>query len=269
MVTIAPELELSTITNADTNVDLPCLRWLTSKGIIVSIGHTEATEAQAHAAFAAGASMVTHAFNAMTPMLHRHNGAGVIGAACTADFSGTEAESELLVESKSKSVYVGLIADGVHVSPSVAVALTRMMTDTNSTHNTHTHAHTLTTTATPTPTHSSNAAIHTSAHASEGRVALVSDAVSPYGLSDGRYHDSRWINVHQGTCTLDDGTLAGSTVGLLECAQRLSSWSLDPDGAVTAATVVPRRVMGDDRDVCGILEGCHLSGLLRWTYGSQ
>jgi N-acetylglucosamine-6-phosphate deacetylase len=64
----------------------------------VSLGHSQATAPQAQLAFEQGATMVTHAFNAM-PGLH-HREPGLLGAA--------------LVNSQ---VYCGLIADGQHVHP--------------------------------------------------------------------------------------------------------------------------------------------------------
>ncbi len=65
----------------------------------VSIAHTVANYEQAAAAFAAGASHVTHLFNAMPPFSHREP--GVVGAASDA------------------GVTVELICDGVHLHPGV------------------------------------------------------------------------------------------------------------------------------------------------------
>ena len=65
-------------------------------GLIVSLGHTDATYEQAQAAIEAGASHAAHVFNAMRPFSHR--GTGVIGAVLT-----------------SPKVSAELIADGVHV----------------------------------------------------------------------------------------------------------------------------------------------------------
>ena len=69
-----------------------------SKGTRVSVAHTAASYDIASAAFEAGASHVTHLFNAMPPLLHREP--GVIGAA--ADAGHVRAE---------------LIADGIHIHP--------------------------------------------------------------------------------------------------------------------------------------------------------
>lgn len=88
VVTLAPELDPSGEAIAD----------LRNLGITVSLGHSQATAAQAQQAFAQGATMVTHAFNAM-PSLH-HREPGLLGAA--------------IVDPRVKC---GLIADGQHVSP--------------------------------------------------------------------------------------------------------------------------------------------------------
>jgi N-acetylglucosamine-6-phosphate deacetylase len=78
---------------------------LAAAGIVVSIGHSDATAAAAGAAFAAGASMATHLFNAMSQLGNREP--GVVGAVLTAD-----------------TVSAGLIADGIHVHPAaIQIAL--------------------------------------------------------------------------------------------------------------------------------------------------
>ncbi|MEB3226656.1 MAG: N-acetylglucosamine-6-phosphate deacetylase [Synechococcus sp.] len=87
IITLAPELDPS---NA-------CVEYLHSLNIVVSLGHSLATEQEANQAFAHGASMVTHAFNAM-PSLH-HREAGLLGAAMV-----------------YPDVYCGFIADGNHVN---------------------------------------------------------------------------------------------------------------------------------------------------------
>jgi N-acetylglucosamine-6-phosphate deacetylase len=71
---------------------------LTARGVTVSIGHTTATMDQFDGMRSAGASMVTHLFNAMTGVHHRQDGIAL----------------RSLV---SDDVNAGLIADMVHVSP--------------------------------------------------------------------------------------------------------------------------------------------------------
>lgn len=72
---------------------------LREKGIKVSLGHTNASYKSAMAGFEAGASQVTHLYNAMTTFNHRDP--GVVGAAF------------------DKAEYVELITDGYHIDPSV------------------------------------------------------------------------------------------------------------------------------------------------------
>jgi N-acetylglucosamine-6-phosphate deacetylase len=78
---------------------------LVRAGIVVSIGHSDASHAVATAAFRGGASMATHLFNAMRQIGNRDS--GVVGAAI--DHGAASA---------------GLIADGIHVSASsIGIAL--------------------------------------------------------------------------------------------------------------------------------------------------
>jgi len=78
---------------------------LARAGIIVSIGHSDASYAQVKAAAEAGASMVTHLFNAQSQLGNREP--GVVGAALDI---GT--------------LNAGLIADGIHVhDATIGVAL--------------------------------------------------------------------------------------------------------------------------------------------------
>lgn len=68
LVTLAPELPGA----------LDLIRELTASGITVSIGHTDATAAQAHAAFDAGATAHTHVWNAHRPMASRDPGPAAV-----------------------------------------------------------------------------------------------------------------------------------------------------------------------------------------------
>lgn len=79
---------------------------LAEAGIIVSLGHTDLTDAEAFAAFDQGASAVTHLYNAMGLLGHRLP--GLVGAALS-----------------DPRIIAGLIADGHHVAPTaikVAIA---------------------------------------------------------------------------------------------------------------------------------------------------
>ncbi|MEY4430841.1 MAG: hypothetical protein RLZZ533_777 [Cyanobacteriota bacterium] len=198
LVTLAPELPGA----ADVTAELRRL------GILVSLGHSEANQEQAEAAFAQGVGMLTHSFNAMAGLHHRNP--GPIAAAAL-----------------QGHVALGLIADGVHVAPAMAVLLQRLAPE---------------------------------------QVVLVSDALAPYGLADGIHRwDERALIVENGSCRLEDGTLAGVTLPLLEGVRRLAGWGGDPDQAIAAATVLPRRVLGQPRRIEGQLLGQPLGETLRWS----
>jgi N-acetylglucosamine-6-phosphate deacetylase len=77
---------------------------LVDAGVAVAVGHTAAGYEAALAAFDAGASILTHAFNAMDGIHHR--APGPIGAALA-----------------RRHVTLELINDGVHVHPAVAKML--------------------------------------------------------------------------------------------------------------------------------------------------
>lgn len=95
LLTVAPELPGA----------LALIRHARRRGIVVSLGHSEASAAQVTAAIAAGATQVAHCFNAMAPLHHRE--VGLAGVALL--------DERLRVE---------LIADGAHVEPrALALAL--------------------------------------------------------------------------------------------------------------------------------------------------
>jgi N-acetylglucosamine-6-phosphate deacetylase len=154
--------------------------------------------------------MLTHCFNAM-PDMHRRAPGPVAAALLRGD------------------VALGLIADGVHVAPTMAVLLQRLAPD---------------------------------------QLVIVSDALAPYGLGEGRHRwDERVLLVQDGSCRLEDGTLAGVTLPLLEGVVRLARWSGRPERAIAAGTVTPRRALGDGRSVPELLTGRRLAECLRWSEG--
>jgi len=89
-ITIAPELPGG----------MDAVRAFSAVGVAVAVGHTDATYEQALAAFDAGASILTHAFNAM-PGLH-HRAPGPVAAAA-----------------RTPGVTLEIVNDGVHVHPEV------------------------------------------------------------------------------------------------------------------------------------------------------
>jgi len=174
---------------------------LIEQGIKVSLGHSTANGAIAKQAFERGASMITHAFNAMPPLHHRQP--GILGEALTND-----------------RVWCGAIADGVHLDRKIVEIIYRLKGD---------------------------------------RLILVSDAIAPIGLSEGKFAwDQREMTVTKGTARLADGTLCGTTLPLVECVKNLVSWGIcDLAQAIALVTDSPRQFLG--------LE-VNRSGELDWHY---
>ncbi|MEM9947072.1 MAG: N-acetylglucosamine-6-phosphate deacetylase [Cyanobacteria bacterium P01_D01_bin.36] len=208
IVTLAPEQ----------GVDDGVIGWLVSQGITVSLGHSLASEAQARGAIAQGATMVTHAFNAM-PGLH-HREPGLLGAALS-----------------DPRVSCGFIADGQHICKTMLDVLLRI----------------------------GRGGEQSGVQSVEG-LFLVSDALSPLGLPDGRYPwDSRTIEVVNGTARLPDGTLSGTTLPLVKGALNLVEWGLcSVDDAIALITKAPRQAIG-----IPTLEPGSPADLLRWHQNEQ
>ncbi|WP_062200887.1 N-acetylglucosamine-6-phosphate deacetylase [Demequina salsinemoris] len=87
-ITMAPELPGA----------LQAIERFAAEGVVVAVGHTECTAAQARDAFDAGARLITHAYNAMPPISGRVP--GPLGAALA-----------------DERVFIEVIADGFHVAP--------------------------------------------------------------------------------------------------------------------------------------------------------
>ncbi len=88
IITVAPEI----------NGALKLIKQISDMGIIVSMGHSDATYAEAEAGFNAGAKGITHLFNAMRGYHHREPGIAGFG---------------LL----NSDVYIEVIADPYHLHP--------------------------------------------------------------------------------------------------------------------------------------------------------
>ncbi len=157
-----------------------------SKVCAVSLGHSDADYDTARAAFEAGASHVTHLFNAMPPLLHR--APGLIGAAMDA---GATAE---------------LICDGLHVHPSAVRAAFRLFGD---------------------------------------KIDLISDSLRCAGMPDGAYTlGGQPVRMSGGRATLPDGTIAGSSISLMEGLRRAVRFGIPLEDAVYAATAAPATAVG-------------------------
>jgi len=88
LMTIAPELPGAA----------ELIRHATSRGVRISLGHSNATAADTRRAIDAGAVSATHTFNAMRALDHREP--GILGTVLT-----------------ENSLYAELICDGIHVAP--------------------------------------------------------------------------------------------------------------------------------------------------------
>lgn len=97
LMTLAPELPGA----------LDLIAVLHERGVAVSLGHSDASAEEAHAAFDLGVRTVTHVFNAMRPLAHRDP--GIVGAALV-----------------RPEVVVQAIVDGVHLDPDIVRLLWRV-----------------------------------------------------------------------------------------------------------------------------------------------
>ncbi|CAI6094206.1 unnamed protein product [Clonostachys chloroleuca] len=185
-ITLAPEL-------GNMLALIPKLR---ERGIIVSIGHSDSTYEEASSAVSMGATMITHLFNAMRPLHHRNPGIfGVLGIA-----------------EKSPRPYFGIIADGIHLHPTVIK-------------------------------------IAYNAHP-EGCI-LVTDAMHLVGLPDGAYPwengDVESKIIKTGPTLRLEGTdkIAGSSITLVECVNNFLEWSgVSVPQALKSVTSTPAAMLG-------------------------
>ena len=177
MVTLAPELPGATA----------LISRLAVAGVVVSLGHSDATAAQAAKGFDAGARAVTHLFNAMRPFSHRDP--GIAGTALS-----------------RSDVYLGVIADGVHLSPEVLLTVWR---------------------------------------AGASRTYVVTDAIAAAGVGPGRWKLGEVeIEVETGTARREDGTLAGSVGTMDESFRRLAALGVPLVDTVAMTSLNARRLMG-------------------------
>ena len=157
--------------------------------VSVSIAHTTADYDTAMEALRRGARQATHLFNAMPPFTHR--APGVVGAAF--DTAGC---------------YVELIADGVHIHPSVVRAVFKMF--------------------------------------GEDRVILISDSMMAAGMPDGEYTlGGQLVKVTGNKAQLSDGTIAGSVASLMACMKNcVLNMGIPLEHAVKGAAVNPAKAIG-------------------------
>ena len=193
MVTLAPERDGA----------LAAVRRIAEAGAVAAVGHTEATYEQTLGAIAAGATVGTHLFNAMRPIHHREPG-------------------PIIALLEDPRVTVELIADGVHVDPSLYRHVTRS--------------------------------------AGPDRVTLITDAMSATGMADGAYHlGPLAVDVVDGVARVaGTQTIAGSTATM----DRVFRFAVAHSGlprdealmsAVRQASINPARALG--LPVAGLIRG--------------
>lgn len=177
-VTVAPELDGA----------LDAITQFVEAGVVVAVGHTEADADTARAAFDRGATLVTHGFNAMRGIVARE--VGPVGAALA-----------------DERVAIELIADGVHVDPTLIAAVFR---------------------------------------AAPGRVVLVTDAMAAAASAPGRYRlGTLDVDVSDGRAYVaGTQTLAGSTLTMDRAVEVCLAAGVPEDEALAAATTTPARVLG-------------------------
>jgi N-acetylglucosamine-6-phosphate deacetylase len=189
LMTLAPEIA--------GGIDL--IKELGRRGWIVSIGHTRATVEVLHQAMQAGACHMTHFMNAMPPLHHRAPGPVGWG----------------LVEDQ---VTCDVIADGVHLDPSILKLILRSKT--------------------------------------AERVSLISDAVAPTGLGDGEYQIwGETIRVQNGRTQNARGSIAGSVITMLDAVRMMLSLGASETAVARMASSNPALLLGIDDDCGSIQEG--------------
>lgn len=173
-----------------------------------SLAHTTATYETAKAAFAAGASQLTHAYNAMPGIGHREPGPIIAAWESGAD--------------------VELIADGIHVHPSV-VRFTFSVFGAD-------------------------------------RVILISDSMMAAGLPDGEYRlGGQAVTVSGNRAVLSDHpeTVAGSVTNLYDCmARAVLDMGIPMEDAIRAASFNPARAIGIEREYGSLSVGAYGNVLL-------
>jgi len=123
----------------------------------------------------------------------------------------------VLAALEKENVYVELICDGIHIHPSVIRMVFKLF---------------------------------------EGRVVMISDALSCCGMEDGEYDLGELkVNLNGLRATLDDGTLAGSVTNLFGMMCNVISYGISPEVAIRACTINPARQIKMDDKIGSITEG--------------
>lgn len=187
------------LTLAPEKVDSRFIKQLVNAGIHVSVGHSNGHYDDCRRGFNAGISLGTHLFNAMPYISGREP--GVVGAIYDAP-----------------DVYVGIIADGQHVSW---------------------------------------ANIRNSHKIKQDHLILITDAMLLAGsdLPSGVFA-GKTIYYKDGRCIDENGTLGGSSLTMIEAVKNAVEYvGIALDEALRMATLYPARAIGVDKTLGSISEG--------------
>ncbi|KAI8967293.1 hypothetical protein BDF20DRAFT_908495 [Mycotypha africana] len=205
IMTVAPEIEGI----------LDVIPQLVDRDITVSIGHSAATISQAEEGVKAGATFMTHLFNAMRPFHQRDPGmVGILGASDLPEPKQPErhplpSTTSPCREKTDPRPFYGIICDGVHVHPnSVRIAY----------------------------------------YSHPSGCVLVTDALSAAGLPAGIHRlGGRDVEVRgvSGAYIKGTNTLAGSTISIDHCVRNFKKFTRCTNvEALEAATLHPAQCLG-------------------------
>ena len=89
-----------------------------------------------------------------------------------------------------------------------------------------------------------------------GRVCLVSDSMRCCGMPDGDYElGGQKVYVRDRKALLADGTLAGSVLNLYDDMVNAIRFGIPAEQAILAATLIPAKVIGEDREAGSLKAG--------------
>ena len=243
MITAAPELgKMQTL-----------IPEFTERGIVFSIGHSDATFEEAQAAVAAGATMVTHMFNAMRPFGHRDpNIFGLLGQSSSpvnSPSSSPQTSRPASILESPKTTRPGSPRTSRRSTPrsSLSISSTTAQLSAPRLAEPETGKPFFGLIADGIHLHSSSVQIAHAAHPS-GTI-LVTDAMQLAGCADGTYD---WTNgeriIKKGPIlTLEaNGRLAGSAIELIDCVNNFKKWTnCSVAEALGCVTSTPANMLGE------------------------
>ncbi|KAG5898305.1 hypothetical protein JTB14_022994 [Gonioctena quinquepunctata] len=187
IITLAPEFPNSN----------SVIKKLSENNIVVSLGHSTCNLAQGEEAVEGGATFITHLFNAMLPFHHRDP--GLVGLLTSENIP------------KNKTVYFGIISDGIHTHP---------------------------------------AALRIAYRVHPKGLVLVTDAISALGLGEGKHKIGQLdLEIRNGMAFIaGTNTLCGSIASMIQCVRFfMDATGCGPEYALEAASLHAAMVLGIER----------------------